>query len=249
MSAGAPAPHFRRPVSFSESHIQLPRITSRERPLIAIAGLEDIGLPLEESASSGALVPSPTGSLAPPPPPPPPPWHHTAHRWAIRFILHIVLISLFETLFFWLFISRTEDEALITLVSSYTGNLLNACQNLSVPQRAAVLDLLNLFINSTATDAAGAAAAADRAAFNGILLRASWLYFAGGVSLLAATVGAALWRRLQMRWGQIVAENLVLVLMLGAYEWMFFRTVVLRYLAVSPAELDRMVVDQVEAAC
>jgi len=160
-----------------------------------------------------------------------------------------VLISLFETLFFWLFISRTEDDALIGLVSSYTGNLLSACQNLTAPQRTAVLDVLNLFINSTTTDTAGAAAAADRAAFNGILLRNSWLYFSGGLALLATTVGAALWRRLQMRWGQICAENLVLVLMLGAYEWMFFRTVVLRYQAVSPAELDRMVVDQVEDTC
>ena len=160
-----------------------------------------------------------------------------------------MLISLFETLFFWLFISRTEDAALVTLVNSYTGNLLNACQNLSVPQRTAVLDILNLFINGTATDAAGATAAADRAAFNGQLLRNSWLYFGGGLALLTATLGAALWRRLQMRWGQILAENLVLVLLLGAYEWMFFRSVVLRYQAVTPAELDRMVVDQVEAAC
>lgn len=203
-------------------------------------------MPLEESASSSRLVPSP---LELSPSPLLPPWHHTAHRWAIRFILHIVLISLFETLFFWLFISRTEDDALIGLVSSYTGNLLSACQNLTAPQRTAVLDVLNLFINSTTTDTAGAAAAADRAAFNGILLRNSWLYFSGGLALLATTVGAALWRRLQMRWGQICAENLVLVLMLGAYEWMFFRTVVLRYQAVSPAELDRMVVDQVEDTC
>lgn len=243
MSAGPPT--FRRPVSFSESHIQLPRITSRERPLI-VGSLEDIGLPLEETASSSTLVPSPLGLS---PTPLLPPWHQTAHRWAIRFILHIVLISLFETLFFWLFISRTEDDALIGLVSSYTGNLLNACQNLTATQRVAVLDVLNLFINSTATDTAGTAAAADRATFNGILLRNSWLYFGGGVALLATTVGAALWRRLQMRWGQIFAENLVLVLMLGAYEWMFFRTVVLRYQAVSPAELDRMVVDQVESTC
>ena len=245
------SPPFRRPISFSESHIQLPRIASRERPFLAatdVPGLDlGLGLSLEESPSTTTLI------IPSPPPPLLPateePWHSTAHIWAVRFIFHIVLISLFETLFFWFFISRTEDAALETLVSSYTSNLLSACHNLTPSERTALLDIMNLFINPNATAAAAAAAAADRAAFNGVLLRNSWLYFGGGVGLFLATAGAAAWRRLQVRWGHVFAENLVLVLMLGVYEWMFFSTVVLQYRAVTPPELDGMVVAQLEAAC
>ena len=140
--------------------------------------------------------------------PPHPPWYDVGHIWAIRFIFHIVLISLFETLFFWFFISRTEDAALITLVNSYTKGLFDTCRNMTKEERVVVLDILNLFINSTTIDEEGNSAEIVRNSFNLQLLRNSWLYFGGGVGLFGGIAGMAKWRGLKVEWKQIIIENL-----------------------------------------
>jgi hypothetical protein len=101
----------------------------------------------------------------------------------------------------------------------------------------------------TTVAATAAEAAASRHAFNDTLFRNSWLYFgalATTVGLLASTASL---RRIPIRWGRLVGKNLGLVTLLGLYEWMFFRTVVLQYQAVTPAELDGMVLTEFETAC
>lgn len=172
-----------------------------------------------------------------------------AHIEALRFSIHLTLISVFETLFFWLFVSQSEDAALVHLVNSYTTNVLASCAAMPPQQRATVTGLIDVFVNQTVVDTLGAAAAADRAAWNGGLRNASW-YYVGGLAGLTVTL-SALARCLKRRvpWRSLLAENVVLVALLGLYEWMFFHTVVFRYKAVTPAELDQMVVDELLTSC
>jgi hypothetical protein len=172
-----------------------------------------------------------------------------AHIEALRFSIHLTLISVFETLFFWLFVSQSEDAALVHLVNSYTGNLLTSCATMTEAQRASVTGIIDVFVNQTVVDAMGAIAAADRAVWNGGLQRNSW-YYVSGLAGLTVTLGAlARCLKRRMPWQSLLAENAGLVALLGLYEWMFFHTVVFRYKAISPAELDRMVVDELMASC
>jgi hypothetical protein len=172
-----------------------------------------------------------------------------AYQWALRFSFHLTLISVFETLFFWTFVSTSEDTALITLVQGYTQGVLNGCANLTQGERVVVRDLFDLFINQTLADAAGAAATAARQEYNAALIRNSWLYFGGILSVFTgiATLGAT--KGYKTDWRILVAENLALVTFLGLYEWMFFSTIVMRYRAISMPELDRMVVDEFQRQC
>ena len=170
-------------------------------------------------------------------------------NWALRFNLHLVLISLFETVFFWHYVSPSEDTALTGLVQGYLASTLQACAALTIQQRTDLRTTLDLFINVSTVDATGAAAAESRGAHNAALLRTSWLYFSGlsGLLTLLATVA---WRtRIPVAWRHIVAENIALIILLGCYEAMFFRTIAFQYDAVSMAELDRFVVDQIQAQC
>jgi hypothetical protein len=70
---------------------------------------------------------------------------------------------------------------------------------------------------------------------------------------MATTFGlltsTAVLRRIPIRWGRLIGENVGMIIMLGLYEWMFFSTVALRYQAVTPAELDGMVVSEFQASC
>lgn len=236
-----PSPLGRRPVSYSESDIHVPRIPSVTRPLL------DFTVP-ETPLLLGIQTPTPT------PPPSPPPrrmilWLNTAHRWALRFTLHIALISLFETVFFWKFVSTTEDQALYGIVDDYTAKLFRSCAELTPIQRTDLRHLFDIFVNTTRADAAGRAAAGARAMFNGALLRQSWGYFGGltgAVVLLAIT---AKLRNMDIRWRQVALENLCLVIFLGIYEYMFFRTIVFPYKSVTIPELDQYVVDEFQSQC
>lgn len=246
-------PSQRRPVSYSESHIYLPRFSE---PLLLHESRSNLSLngplTLEGLTPHRTSPPSSPSSSASSPAPTPPVSAAviaTAHRWAIRFSLHLVLISLFETVFFWQFVSKSEDSALTGLVNSYTRNVLAACQNLTPQERVTVDAIFDVFINQTTVDAAGASAAAIRSAYNGALLRNSWLYFGGLCGIFTTLSALAVRLKRDIRWGHIVSENLVLVTLLGLYEWMFFRTIIYQYESISPAELDRMVVDEFQAVC
>lgn len=233
-----PSPLGRRPVSYSESDIHLPRL--------AMPRVASLMLPLLDGETPLRL------SIQTPTPPPPHRivvWFNTAHRWALRFTLHIALISLFETVFFWQFVSTTEDQALYGLVDQYAGGVFQSCAALTPDQRASVRNLFDLFVNTTTIDVAGAAAAATRGAFNSALLLQSWGYFGGLAGLFALLATAAKLTRADIRWRQIALENLCLVIFLGIYEYMFFRTIVFPYKSVTIPELDQHVVDEFQAQC
>ena len=162
-----------------------------------------------------------------------------ALEWLIRFTLHIVLLAMFESIFFWSFVSVSEDDALQKLVGGYVSSTLQTCPSWNATARDIVTVLADALLNQSAIRAQGAAAAAARAAFNGDLFVRSWAYFGGLAGLLAALVAVPLAARRHMPWGVIVGENCVLILMLGLYELLFFKTIVLRYEAISGAELVR----------
>lgn len=145
--------------------------------------------------------------------------------------------------------SVSEDEALLGLVDSYTSGIFQSCAALTPQQRIAIVDVFDLFINSTIVDKQGAAAAAARTAFNHGLLKNSWAYFGGASTVFAVLAALARVQGRQIRWSHIVAENLCLVSVLGLYEWMFFHTVVFPYKSVSIPELDQHVVDQFQQNC
>ena len=212
-----------RPVSYSESHMHIPHIQSNLAPLLLTSKPE---LEPEPEPQSGLLVAA-------------------IHGQGLRFSLHLTLISLFETLFFWKFVSETEDTALVNLVNSYTQGILNSCSNLTDQQRAVIRD----FINQTHTDAAGVAALTSRNAYNGTLLRESWMYFGVITTLFVSLAAISKCSRIKIDWQSLFVENIALVGLLGLYEWMFFSTIVLKYQAISMPELDRMVVDEFMAQC
>jgi hypothetical protein len=234
-------------MSYSESHIHLDSVRTNLTPLMT-SSTSMLSLEIE---------------MSPPPSPPLPPlpplhslhppsaflWIPFLHKWALHFTFHLTLIGLFETLFFWHFVSESEDSALITLVNKYTAKILVGCANLTQGQKELVTDFMDLFINQTRVDTAGFEAETARAAFNYILFRNSWLYFGALLILFAGLATLGRIRQYTIHWKELIAENLALVIFLGLYEWMFFSTVVLPYESISVPELDRMVVNELANTC
>jgi hypothetical protein len=168
---------------------------------------------------------------------------------SLRFNLHLLLVALFETLFFWLYVSQSEDAALVGLVNTYTSGVFASCANMTPTALNLTNSVFNALVDQKAVDRAGALAAADRAAYNNDLLSKTWLYVGGlGILFVLQAAVTCIWR-IAVPWGHLVGENVALVALLGLYEWMFFHTVVFRYHSITPAELDRMVIDEFSANC
>ena len=170
-----------------------------------------------------------------------------AYRYALRFSLHLMLIGLFESIFVWSFISPAEDAALVSIVNGYTQGLLNMCAVLTNEERVVVRELVDDFVNQTRIDMIGINAYASRSAWNTALVRRSWFYVGGLGTVFVALV--VFGRRYKTKWRTLILEDVALIVLLGLYEWMFFSTVVLRYQAISMPELNRMVVDELNAQC
>ena len=178
-----------------------------------------------------------------------PPSIDVVFHLALRFSLHIALISLFETMFFWLFVSKQESIALETIMDTYTSTLFSNCSSLSIDQRIILIDLVNYLVNSTQVDSIARNTQTTRSLFNDILLRNSWLYVGGLTTLFGGLLGIATIRRIRIQWAQILGENAAMILLLGLYEWMFFHTIVLQYQAISSSELNQRIVNTFHQEC
>jgi len=169
------------------------------------------------------------------------------YLYALRFSVHLTLISIFEALFFWKFVVKTEDTALTQVIESYAASLMNGCANLTYMQRDILRDFVDDSFNGTATDAL--TAYMQREVYNRILFRNSWL-ICGCLGLTCTSlVAVGFIKGYPVDWKIIAGDNLALVTLLGMYEWIFFSNIVLKYKTISQQELNGIILDQFNAQC
>ena len=240
---------MRRPPSYSESDIRLPRVPTSQRPILqdspprrahSAVSLFELGeLPLDQPPTPflpvvEAAQPNTRSRIC-----------ATIGEWSFRFMFHLTLISLFETFFFWYFVSPSEDAALVGLVDNYLDGLLSYCESLAPTEKSLLFTYLNTIVNRTEVDMFGLDASIERDFYNSSLQGRSSFYFLALLSLTAMIGGALRVYRVPVRWCQVVCENVGLIAFLAAYEAMFFSTVAFQYRPITAAELDRTVVDEV----
>ncbi len=227
---------MKRQISFSESDIQI-RISEPKRPVSFSESDIDV-LRLSEK-----FIVKPQEKQKPNP------WYWTAHQWGLRFILHLSFVAFFETVFFWQFVSVQEDDALLTLIDTYTQGIWSTCDNLTYMDQQNIRSLFNFFINSSTVQNAETYALTTRSSYNSTLITYSWVYVGVLFILFFSVTSSAIYLKIPVRWSHIFAENFALVFLLGLYELMFFRTVVLNYKSVSVPEIDLKIYNQFEQLC
>ena len=242
---------LRRPPSYSDSFLFLPEASE---PLVLrkvdITSLNNNNNNNNNNNSSLSLN---SFSTAPPPEEQTPGIPYTTcERWNSRilsFSLHLLLISLFETLFFFLFISKTEDSGLQNALDGYISSTLNNCAYWPPSTTIAVNDVLSLLLNATAVQEQGQAAAQSRHRFNEGLEWIAWSYTVGLTALFVSLGVGACSCRLRIAWKRILVENSIMIALLGLYEAMFFRTIIYRYKNMTEAELTASLVGQLQTTC
>ena len=167
----------------------------------------------------------------------------------MSFLFHISLISLFETIFFFQFISVSEDSGLQKTLDGYITSILTSCSQWSPNQTILVNDILSVFINISEVTAAYETAVLERHTFNYNLQIRSWLYVATLVSssCVLGCIGKCV--PLRLSWKRILVDNLIMVSLLGLYEFLFFRTIIYNYDTMSLPELNQFIVNQLQQTC
>jgi len=173
----------------------------------------------------------------------------TWHNRFMSFLFHISLISLFETVFFFQFIAVSEDNGLTKTLDGYINGVLNTCGSWPQNETQAINDILSVFINVTVVDQDYQITVQQRNQFNHALQVQSWIYFAGLISTVAILGCIGKCARLRLAWKRILIDNLIMVSLLGLYEFLFFKTIVLNYENMSLAELNHFIVSQLQQTC
>lgn len=174
--------------------------------------------------------------------------------WAeksLSILFHLFLISVFESVFFRLFITKSEDKGILTTVQNLVTGMTGSCQTWSLNQTLITNDLLALFVNSTQVQKAAALAFQNRSHYNAAIFARSWIYVGALGSAVLVLFGVLRYfQKIQTsHLRPILLENVGLVMALGLYEYMFFSTVIYDYDSVSVSEIEGNIVQMLHAQC
>jgi hypothetical protein len=142
----------KRPISYSESHIYF---NSKNLPLISKS---DLIINLETPAPIVVTVS----------------WCEFCVDYGLRFVGHVFMISIFETLFFFYFVSKDEDSGILATTDFYTNSLINSCTNLTASEITIANYVLAKFVNSSTILAQGLNSASIRSQLNFAGFMLSW---------------------------------------------------------------------------
>lgn len=221
-----------RPPSYSDSFIRSPSSFQLEMAANLLA-----------SHTSGSPVPEPI------PVPQPPPQPTSLYTNALKFSFHLFLISVFETAFYFGYVSQYEDRAILNLTGTYITDLGNACSNLTASEQTFWNAVLESVLNATQIANQAAAAAANRDAGNETLLHYAILYVCSLFVLFGSLSIFTWFFSKPVRWREIFQENATVMVFLAAYEYLFFRTIVIQYSLTSAPEINGDVVREVQTKC
>ena len=169
--------------------------------------------------------------------------------YAMRFNFHIFLISIFEIIFYFTFVSKDEDAGILQTTNYYTNSIINSCTNLSDVEIIYINTILDKIVNASQIITTGAIYAKERLNQNNTIYTLSLTY----VGIIAVVqLGLLIINYLlkfKIQWKHIILENIALVGFLGLYEFMFFETVIKKYNAESPQEISALFVRGLQNQC
>ena len=222
---------LRRPPSLSESFAWEPENVAR--------------------AMHQPLMPLPEELVEAPQAPPLKHWKYEQYacELTIKLLLHISLISIFETLFYFLYVSALENNGIIKTVGAFINGAAVGCKNMTPLEIQLVDDLLEPFLNASQIIAEGDQEEAARASYNKNISNQAWYYVAGLAGIFIVAIGYVKKRKIAIAWRPIILENVAMVCLLALYELMFFDTIIYPYEPISKNEIGRNAVQRLQNTC
>lgn len=240
---------LRRPPSLSESFAWTPENIARANLIPLISSSERLEILPEENINKDP-TPAPTPPLSPIVIQPE---RASCEKYAvetlIKLLLHITLISVFETLFYFLYVSTLEDSGIVKTVNTFINGAASSCENMTPLEIQVIDDFLEPYINATQVIAQGNAEEIKRNLLNKSISNQAWAYVGGMMGAFVLAAGYIKIRRIEIRWRRVILENVAMVVLLALYELMFFNTIIYPYQPVSTEEISRNAVLKLQSQC
>jgi len=167
----------------------------------------------------------------------------------IKLLLHITLISVFETLFYFLYVSSLENNGIENAINTFINGAIEDCYNMTVEQIEVIDNVLETYINASDVIQKGNTEELARHKYNKHILNIAWGYVSGLAGLFVILSVYTRVRKIKINWKNVVLENFAMVMLLGLYELLFFNTIVHKYLPISTEELAQGAVEKLQTAC
>lgn len=226
---------LRRPPSLSESCAWTPENVERAAAILQLSPVKEIQHVFPTIAAQESPQPN------------------TTIVYIVNLILklsfHITLISVFESLFFFFYISDLEDGGIQKTINGFVDDAQHACMNFTEPTRVIVNDILYVFVNTTVIQSGAVSETAARASNNAYYFRLSWYYVGGFGGLFVILAAVARLKKYDVQWRTLLLENLAMVIALGLYEYMFFTTVISPYSPISGLEVANNAIQKLHQTC
>lgn len=159
------------------------------------------------------------------------------YLFLIKSAIHIFLISVFETLFFFQYVSVNENSGILKTINTYYSPLIDNCSAWSNSTKEFIGTLVKDLDYSEVVQE-GFLARILRDKQNQNLLGDSLIASAICFSVVLIGGGVLRWKKVPVRWWVVFTENISMVIILSIYEYIFFRYVVYNYSTLSTAELN-----------
>jgi hypothetical protein len=207
--------HQKRPPSYSESFIQIDRehmydeLPERRKPL-SIQYINTVEIP----KGRGVFI------------------------LIIKSSIHLFLISAFETIFYFTYVSKKEDGGIENTINTYYTPIKNSCPSWSNTTRWIVYEILTSGQEISKITSLGTDSYKSRMEVNTRLLYYSLGSSAIFLVILLAVSGILICRDIKIKWCKTLCENIMMVLVLGIYEYIFFMAIISNYNSISTNELN-----------
>jgi len=158
-------------------------------------------------------------------------------------LFHISLMSVFEILFYFFFIIKIERKLFLEKIINYNKEIKDFFYSHSNQEQLLLINniITNNYNSSLITNLRNNYyndLALQREIFNKLLHKA--IYISLGITGIFLLFLLLTFRRLKLKW--ILFENILLFLLLGMYEYLFFNLIILHYSPVSDGEIKYLFV-------
>ena len=156
----------------------------------------------------------------------------------IMFMQHLFLITMFELIFFFNYVTKYEDGALIGVFNSLTSSIISKCSNLDSSSKKFVDDIFKMFVNTTQVNENAINAYNSRMVINNNLMTKAISYFIGVLCINIVLIFANRCTiNKKINYKEIIIDNFIMISLLGIYEYIFFTNIVFKYLTISNDEI------------
>jgi hypothetical protein len=162
----------------------------------------------------------------------------------LMFIIHLSLIGLFEIIFFFNVIVNYLDNSLKNLTNNFVEPINNDCINYNFTEKMYVTYFFNLFVNISNVDNESTTSYQERYLQNRDLITKAWIYFIILVLISFIMIAINYLKKCNVKLTKICIDNLIMIVLLGCYEYLFLKTIIFKYMLISNIELVKNMLEQ-----